>query len=86
MLSKCVNPNCSTPFVYLRDGKLFRWDGWGISHHEPDITTSSASGKPTRKLEYFWLCGDCAASMTVVFREGIGVTVRTFAKAYQAVS
>ena len=26
MISKCANPNCSTPFHYLRDGKVFRVD------------------------------------------------------------
>jgi hypothetical protein len=84
MLSKCVNPNCSAPFLYFRDGKLFRWDGLGVTDH-PQLPTVSI-GKPIRKAEFFWLCGSCAAHMTVVFRQGIGVTVRPLVRARKAAS
>ena len=26
MLSKCANPGCPAPFLYLHEGKLFRLD------------------------------------------------------------
>jgi len=60
MISKCANPQCSAPFRYLRDGKLFRVD------HDAD--------KPWHRMEHFWLCGRCAATMTLVAERGEGVT------------
>jgi hypothetical protein len=86
MLSKCANPNCTTPFHYLRDGKLFRWDGVGIADHRPNLTAALHNSKPIRKVEFFWLCGHCASHMTVVFREGTGVTVRPLVSARKAAS
>jgi hypothetical protein len=81
MLSKCANPNCSTPFHYLRDGKLFRWDGIGIAHHPV-----KPAPKPNRKVEFFWLCGECASYLTVVFQQGTGVTVRPLGRIHKAAS
>jgi hypothetical protein len=83
MLSKCADPNCSIPFHYLRDGKLFRWDGVGITDHRP---APSHASKPNRKVEFFWLCGDCASRMIVVFQQGVGVTVRPLVHTYKAAS
>ncbi|HYA24363.1 MAG TPA: hypothetical protein VEF05_09390 [Terriglobales bacterium] len=83
MLSKCANPNCSTPFHYLRDGKLFRWDGVGIVRHP---AAPSQAPKPNRKVEFFWLCGKCATRMIVVFQEGVGVTVRPLVRSHKAAS
>ena len=54
MLSKCSNPFCSAPFLYLRDGELFRLEA------DP----KRRSGRPGR-LEYFWLCGECSSTMSL---------------------
>ncbi len=68
MLSKCANPGCSTAFRYLREGKLFEIQ----STDEP----SSASGKkPVRRVEFFWLCGQCSTALTVVKNEEKGVDI-----------
>ena len=56
MLSKCVNPTCSTSFRYLHEGKVFRLER-GV-----DGTVHS-----THQFEYFWLCPVCATFLTVVF-------------------
>ncbi|MGC2193561.1 MAG: hypothetical protein WA628_02725 [Terriglobales bacterium] len=61
MLSKCLNPTCSAPFRYLRDGRIFQL---GI----PAPEDSGAA----RRREYFWLCGRCCASFTVVVKDGTG--------------
>jgi hypothetical protein len=84
MLSKCANPNCSNRFLYFRDGKLFRWDGLEITEH-PHLVKAT-HGKPIRKAEFFWLCGNCATCMTVVFRQGTGVTVRPIVRTRKAAS
>jgi hypothetical protein len=59
MLSKCANPACSTPFRYLRDGKIF----------EIDSTRSGKAveeKKSARHVEFFWLCGECSLQLTIV--------------------
>jgi hypothetical protein len=52
MVSRCANPDCGAPFLYLRPGKLF---------------VMPRSGFSTRRsrVEYFWLCGNCAGKMTI---------------------
>ena len=66
MLSKCANPACSRPFRYLREGKLFEIDSTQME--EP------VSGKkPVRRVEFFWLCGDCSAELTVINDQEKGV-------------
>jgi hypothetical protein len=61
MLSKCANPACSRPFRYLRDGKLFEIDS------RDEVNRSAAGERETvRKVEFFWLCGDCSAQLTII--------------------
>ena len=83
MLSKCANPDCSHRFLYLHEGKLFRWDGRQIIQHRSFLADQS---KPSRKLEYFWLCNDCSRRMTLVFRRDTGVTIRPLAWVQKAAS
>ncbi len=75
MLSKCANPGCSAPFLYLHEGKLFRLDT-GIE--SPASGIESPAGQTTqktiRKLEFFWLCGECAAKLTLGYKKGVGIT------------
>lgn len=71
MLAKCANPSCSTPLVYLREGKIFMMD------HAPEPSSNSESSKPRagNRVEHFWLCGPCSAEYTLVYRLGAGVQV-----------
>ena len=62
MLAKCANPTCSVPFRYLHEGKLFRLD---LGAGPP-----SATGHVPRQVQYFWLCEDCARSMTLKMEAG----------------
>jgi hypothetical protein len=59
MLSKCANPACSARFLYLHEGKVFKF---AISRDPPDSCSP--------RVEYFWLCASCAQSLTVVFHQG----------------
>jgi hypothetical protein len=61
MLSKCFNPACSARFLYLHKGKLFRFAGPGDAASE-----HSAGKKVPRRVEFFWLCEDCAGQFTLV--------------------
>jgi len=69
MISKCANPECSVPFHYLRDGKLFRVD---LDQLESPSAERNDAEKWHRR-EHFWLCGRCAATMTLVAEKGRGV-------------
>jgi hypothetical protein len=71
MISKCANPQCSAPFRYLRDGKLFRVD---LDQLESVSAAQNDSDKPWHRVEHFWLCGRCAATMTLVAGKGKRVT------------
>jgi hypothetical protein len=77
MVSKCANPECSERFMRLHRGKLFRWDG--VNAQQGLTRGTGSETKKARKAEFFWLCGDCAREMTVVFKEGAGVTTRALA-------
>lgn len=74
MLSKCANPSCSTPLVYLREGKIF------MMEHAPGqqrVSTPDQAGQasPAPRVEHFWLCGPCSAEMTLVYDRQAGILI-----------
>ena len=85
MVSKCANPACSTPFHYLREGKIFRVE----VQVTPPVTSDEtielsdqskipfllALRKPGRKVEHFWLCGPCSQTMNLLFDKDTGISV-----------
>lgn len=73
MVSKCANPACSVQFHYWHEGRLYR-----IERHSKLQAASLLSGHPdggrlAPRVEFFWLCDQCAAVMTLSFEEGKGV-------------
>ena len=89
MLSKCANPGCTASFLYLHQGKLFRLETEDTGDG-PDLSFGEDPGvkKSARRIEFFWLCNDCAAAMTLAFKKGVGVTTKplALAKAQKAAS
>ena len=83
MLSKCANPACSTPLIYLRQGKIF------VMEHAAEMASRSerppAKTKPVQRVEHFWLCGPCSIEMTLTYDRQSGVQIipkeRKFARA-----
>ncbi|HVH87151.1 MAG TPA: hypothetical protein VM912_10520 [Terriglobales bacterium] len=85
MVSKCANPGCSTPFHYLREGKIFRVEveitPSVTSEETIELTDGSkvpfliAARKPGRKVEHFWLCGPCSQTMNLLFDKDTGINV-----------
>ena len=67
MLSKCLNSACNTPFRYLREGRIFHLQ-------VPPVTNAPGSGR----REYFWLCGCCCTTLTVVIKNGAGTVQPRF--------
>jgi hypothetical protein len=49
MVSQCANPDCRRELRYLRDGKVYQF-----------VLSIKTGGK---RLEHFWLCGDCSKIM-----------------------
>jgi hypothetical protein len=73
MISKCANPACSARFLYLHEGKVFRFEREGTEDTEPLLGFDQTLRKHSRVVEFFWLCTTCAARMTLVRRKGGGV-------------
>ena len=74
MLSKCATPCCSATFRYLSRGKLYRWDTSAAAKgKELSFGTDAQAQSATRRIEFFWLCEQCAPTMTLVFEKGMGV-------------
>jgi hypothetical protein len=84
MVSKCANPKCSRTFLYLSEGKLFRWQTPSASSAKPEFGSDPLARQPPHRIEFFWLCPGCAPIMTLVYRKGTGVTVRPLARAKRA--
>jgi hypothetical protein len=49
MVSQCANPECRQELHYLRDGRVYQF-----------VLSTKTGGK---RLEHFWLCGDCSKTM-----------------------
>lgn len=79
MLSKCANPACSTPFRYLRDGKLFEIES-GVGSEN----STFGAKKPNRRVEFFWLCGQCSADFTVIKNNEEGAITISLRKVFSA--
>ncbi len=65
MLDKCLNPECSEPFLYLHVGRLFRFERQphsNISAPEPAAVLGRNS------WEFFWLCENCAGRYTLLMQ------------------
>jgi len=65
---KCANLVCNTAFRYFRTGKIylidmtaFEWRLWSV--------------KLGARKEYFWLCGECSATMQVTINGTEAVVV-----------
>lgn len=74
MISKCANPGCSARFLYLHTGKLYRFERVNKDDTQPLLGFGPDVRHHSRRVEFFWLCEKCAASLTLVYCRGVGVT------------
>jgi hypothetical protein len=68
MVSNCANPACGTPLRYLRDGRLFQFEVKAVA--VPGAKQDEgiqAKRKLSRQVWHYWLCGHCAAKITLEF-------------------
>jgi hypothetical protein len=77
MLSKCANPGCPAPFLYLRQGKLFRMD---TNAGVPPANAATEGRRLARRLEFFWLCDQCAVLVTLNYQKDVGITAVPLSK------
>ena len=69
MIEKCVNPFCNQPFRYLGHGKVF------VVEFPPRV--AEHCHRVAGRREHFWLCEECAQTMTVAVRRDFdSVSVR----------
>ena len=72
MLSKCANPGCTATFLYLHRGKLFCLD---TSVEVLARSSVREVSKSSRHIEFFWLCDQCSADLTLGYNKATGITV-----------
>jgi len=71
MLYKCANEACHTPFLRLREGKLFQVE---TEYFAEGLATQSARrNRPWHRVEHYWLCDACAPYVTLAFDKQRGV-------------
>jgi hypothetical protein len=78
VLSKCANPSCSTPLVYLREGKVFMMENSVQTGNRIEIKETKP--KSIRRVEHFWLCGPCSENLTLTYdgKQGVRVIPKKF--------
>ena len=69
MLHKCANPNCTNPFRKLSQGKLFLVDTQPLE----ESRRARWKNRPAQRVEYYWLCDQCAFALTLSYEQGRGV-------------
>ena len=84
MMSKCANPTCASVFRYLRDGKLFQVPS-GVALKLSQAGTVDTPKRPARD-EFFWLCGECSKTFTIVVDpiDGVRIVPRSVPRTMRA--
>jgi hypothetical protein len=76
MLSHCANPQCSRPFLRLRQGKLFLVETEGVAKlGELRARASPQTRLQPRRVERYWLCDQCAETWTLVHERSQGIVL-----------
>jgi hypothetical protein len=72
MLHKCANSSCSNQFRRVSEGKLFQVE---TDYFESGLCPESdvPVSKARRRVEYFWLCGQCSSFLSLSFDKTHGV-------------
>ncbi|MBZ5720256.1 MAG: hypothetical protein LAO03_07725 [Acidobacteriia bacterium] len=73
MLHKCANPACSNPFRRLSEGKLFQVETEYLAAPASERNTNGRQNRNPRRVEYYWLCNECASFLTLTFEKDRGM-------------
>ena len=69
LLHKCANPACLNPFRKLSQGKLFLVETPPLE----EVASTRKRSPSNARIEYYWLCDECAFVLTLSYEEGQGV-------------
>ncbi len=72
MVAQCANENCKLRFESFSEGRLFQFEVVSVSMSAKDVLTSATEGE-RRQSAQFWLCGNCAGTMTLVLEPAEGL-------------
>jgi len=86
MISKCANPACAARFLYLHQGKLFRFEREAQTDTQLSLGFDPTVHKHSQGVQFYWLCEQCSASMTLVYCKGVGVTTHPLRRLLKAAS
>jgi hypothetical protein len=86
MISKCANPACNARFLYLHEGKLFRVLRGAKEAPHLQKGVDPTVRKHAQHVEFFWLCEECTAKMTIKYENGAEVVVKPLYSVLRAVS
>ena len=73
MLARCINENCNRPLHSFLEGRLFQFEITSISLAATDEASAPFDEKPQRETANFWLCGHCAATLTLLLEPERGL-------------
>jgi hypothetical protein len=71
VLRKCANPACLVSFRKLSLGKLFLVETEPLEGSE--LKRARWRGQLSHRIEYYWLCDQCAFALTLSYEKGRGV-------------
>jgi hypothetical protein len=71
VLHKCANPACLVPFRKLSQGKLFLVETEPL--HGSELRRAHWRGQASHRIEYYWLCDQCAFALTLSYEKERGV-------------
>jgi len=75
MLSHCANPQCSTPFLQLRQGKLFLVGANNSTESRKLRSQASSRVCLQQRVERYWLCDQCSQIWTLVPDQNQGIAL-----------
>jgi hypothetical protein len=75
MTAHCVNPNCGAQLHSFAEGRLFQFEVVSISVSATDETSSPFDEQPKSQTAQFWLCGRCAATLSLVLEPINGLKI-----------
>lgn len=82
MLSHCANPQCSKPFLRLRQGKLFLVEAECVATPgDLPISPSTQTRRRPRRVDRYWLCDQCANVWTLVHDLNQGIVLMPLPRA-----
>jgi hypothetical protein len=68
IIAACTSPASNVPFRYFCSGQIFMVEA-------NDVGPRSENRSPKRRIEFFWLCGECAPAMHLMRTADGGVTI-----------